>query len=461
MKRSRLFIFGMFLLVFILIIPLIIFLYRKPQIVAANAIQVLIDPSTSLGTIPREFPGLGMEPFSVCALTSLDKQGPKLANMFKNLGPAILRFGGDTVENTGWSPGGTASCSYGRTMLNRTSIDGIFSFARRAGLRIIWPVNLRDQDPVTYSNEAAYVVASGGQTLAALEIGNEPDLYGWNYSKYRSEWEAYVRAIIKKSPHAPISGPALCCNNSWFSDFINDDSSRVVLATQHIYPLTSGTISDMMDPDLMNNTMEKIDNFVQAAKSKNLSLQLDETDPFSDVTVPAGHQFASSLWVADYMLSAAEHGVVGVNIFGQLPPDRESPLNQDGSPRGTYYGALFFHNAAPGDSKILKTQMNSSANVAVHATLGRDNKLRVSLINKDQKNVIIQINTTQTYLKASTMRLSAPSITSTSGITLAGTAVAPDGTWSPKTPLLGNINGALSSINVPADSAVIVTYQNE
>jgi hypothetical protein len=458
MKRSRLFIYSIILLVFMLIISLIVFFYQQRQPPVATTNTVIINPATSMGTIPREFPGLGLEPFSICTLESLDKKGPELVNIFKNLGPAILRFGGNTVESTGWSSRGISSCSYKFTMLNKTSIDDVFSFARKTGVRVIWPVDLRDQDPAVYSDEAAYAVTSGGQTLAALEIGNEPDLYGWDYSKYRTQWEAYVKAIEAKSPKAPISGPALCCNDSWFANFLNDESSKIMLATQHIYPLQSGSISDLMDPALMSDTMAKIDHLVQAAKAKNLSLQIDETDPFADVTASAGYQFASSLWVADYMLSAAEHGVVGVNVFGQLPPDPESPLNSDGSPRATYYGALFFHNAAPGDSTILKPQISSSLNIAAHATLGTDGKLRVALINKDQKDAIIQIKITQPYSHASAIRLTAPSVTSTSKIMLGGASVASDGTWSPRTVEPVNVNRAMSSINVPANSAVIVTY---
>lgn len=456
MKRSRLLISGIVLLALIITIPLIFFFYQRQQ----PADTVMIDPGNSIGTVPNEFPGLGMEPSSVCTLMSLDQQGPRLSNIFKNLGPSILRFGGDAVETTGWSSRGTAECSYSFTMISGASIDGVFSFARRTGLRVIWPVDLRDKDPAVYSDEAAYAVTSGGRTLAALEIGNEPDLYGWDYSQYRTQWEAYVKAIKSKAPNAPISGPALCCEDSWFTNFLNDDSSKIMLATQHIYPLTSGTISDIMAPDLMNTTMERIDTYVQAAKAKNLSLQIDETDPFVDVTTPAGHQFASSLWVADYMLSAAEHGAEGVNVFGQLPIDQESPLNSDGSPRATYYGALFFHNAAPGHSTILKPQFHSSLNVVTHATLGTDGKLRVAFINKDQKNATIRINTTRTYSNASAIRLNAPSITAISGITLGGASVASDGTWSPQTTESVRVNGALSSIEVPAYSAVIVTYQN-
>jgi hypothetical protein len=112
MKRSRLFIYSIILLVFMLIISLIVFFYQQRQPPVATTNTVIINPATSMGTIPREFPGLGLEPFSICTLESLDKKGPELVNIFKNLGPAILRFGGNTVESTGWSSRGISSCSY-------------------------------------------------------------------------------------------------------------------------------------------------------------------------------------------------------------------------------------------------------------------------------------------------------------------------------------------------------------
>lgn len=457
------------LLLLLVIISLTVFISQKPREIPREipwpatgaAAQVTVNPASPGLTIPDEFPGIGLEPFSVCALVSLDRQGPTLANLFKNLGPAILRFGGSTVENTYWAPTGTSTCSYEHTVLNKTAIDNVFAFAKKAGVRVIWPVNLEIRDPATYADEAAYAYTVGGSSLYALEIGNEPDLFGWSYDTFRSEWEAYANAIKARVPNAPLSGPAICCTDSWFLNFMDDDSSKIMVATQHIYPLHTGSITDMMRPALMSDTMHRIDTLVQAAKAKKLSLQIDETDPFVEVHIPPAFSFSASLWVADYALSSVEQGVGGINVFGQIPPDPESPINADGSPRPTYYGLLFFHNAAPGNSKIVPININTSMNITAHATLGTDGKLRVALINKDQSHsATLQINTGLPYTKASVLRMTAPSMSSTSGITFGGAAVAANGTWSPQTVASVAVDGANSSIHLPAASAVVITYEN-
>jgi hypothetical protein len=455
----------LFLLLLLVAISLAVFIRQKPQEIPRHAAgataQVTVNTARPGLTIPDDFPGMGLEPFSICALVSLDRQGPTLANLFKNLGPAILRFGGSTVENTYWVPAGTSSCSYDHTVLNKTTIDNVFAFAKKAGVRVIWPVNLEIRDPATYADEAAYAYTVGGPSLYALEIGNEPDLFGWSYDTFRSEWEAYANAIKARVPNAPLSGPATCCTDSWFLNFMNDDSSKIMVATQHIYPLHTGSITDMMRPALMRNTMHRIDTLVQAAKAKNLSLQIDETDPFVEVHIPPAFSFSASLWVADYALSSAGQGVGGINVFGQIPPDPESPINADGGPRATYYGLLFFHHAAPGESKMVPITINTPMNITAYATLGTDGKLRVALINKDQSDsATLQINTGLAYTKASALRMTAPSMSSTSGITFGGAAVAANGTWSPHTVEAVAVNGANSSIHLPPASAVVITYEN-
>ena len=60
--------------------------------------------------IPPRFDGLGFELSDACDIVSVGKQNSALSNLFANLGPAILRFGGNSVEDTYWSPTGTPSC---------------------------------------------------------------------------------------------------------------------------------------------------------------------------------------------------------------------------------------------------------------------------------------------------------------------------------------------------------------
>ena len=54
------------------------------------------------------------------------------------MGPAILRFGGNSVEDTYWSPTGTPSCSYTHTVVAPSLIDDVFALAKKLHWKVIW-----------------------------------------------------------------------------------------------------------------------------------------------------------------------------------------------------------------------------------------------------------------------------------------------------------------------------------
>ena len=92
--------------------------------------------------------------------------------------------------------------------------------------------------------------------------------------------------------------------------------------------------------------------------------------------------------------------------------------------------------------------------------MGDDHKLRVLLINKDLKTpVVASVVFGTSGAMAEVIRLTAPSVTSTDGITLAGNSVAKNGTWTPqpgeKVPCR---NGKLE-VSLPAASAALLIFE--
>ena len=121
---------------------------------------------------------------------------------------------------------------------------------------------------------------------------------------------------------------------------------------------------------------------------------------------------------------------------------------------------LAFHYAAA-HGKIVPIKLKSSSNIAGHAVLRSDGKLRVVLINKDELNTAtVQINTTLSYTKATAIRLTAPSVSATTGVTLGGSSVASDGAWNPSIIETVPTDGSLSRVTIPAASAIIITYES-
>src|SRR5262249_51767788 len=162
--------------------------------------------------------------------------------------------------------------------------------------------------------------------------------------------------------------------------------------------------------------------------AKQLPLQIDETNSVAgNPPSSVGNTFVETLWSADYMFFAAEHGVAGVNLFGQLPPDGTSEFDVDGIPRPLYYGQLLFHYAAS-NGRVVQTTISTSMNVSAHGIMGADGKLRVAIFNKEvTEAATLHINNTGPYTRATVLHLMAPGVTATSGITFGGSAVGPDG----------------------------------
>lgn len=159
------------------------------------------------------------------------------------------------------------------------------------------------------------------------------------------------------------------------------------------------------------------------------------------------------------MFKVAEQGGAGINLHGGYTPGKYSPIYfSDGDYHAApiYYSMLLFRQAAQG--RVVPVECQTSANFIAHAVLGDDHKLRVVLINKDlTQSVKASIAAGASFKKAEIIRLSAPSVTSTEEITLAGNAVAKDGTWAPQPgEKLPCVNGKFK-VTSPAGSAALLT----
>jgi hypothetical protein len=118
---------------------------------------------------------------------------------------------------------------------------------------------------------------------------------------------------------------------------------------------------------------------------------------------------------------------------------------------------LLFHQAAVGRAVPVDVETTPEANVVAHATLADDGTVRVVVINKEAAapaTVVIQLGFAG---PATVMRLLAASLLARDGVTLGGTAVASDGTWSPGTPEPVTPEGGQYVVTAPAASALLVT----
>ena len=127
-----------------------------------------------------------------------------------------------------------------------------------------------------------------------------------------------------------------------------------------------------------------------------------------------------------------------------------------------YYGLLLFADTVQNGAQLLPVTLTTTANIKAWATIDANRTIRLLLLNKDQTaSGLISISLAG-YGQATVTRLTAPSYSSITGLTLGGQTFdgTPDGTLQ-GTPTSEFVqpSGGVYTISVPYISAVLVTIQ--
>ena len=456
--------------------------------VATAKAQVIVHPEQPGIPIPADFLGFSVEK-KILSIECFQPRNSVLINLFTNLGGGVLRVGANEGDSTFWSRTEMSPLPAMKTLgyslmpltIGPPSLDNLYAFAKQSGWRVIHGLNLGTYDPAMAADEVAYALQVGGPAVLAFEVGNEPNLYRKNssraglrpadygYAQYRHEIEGYYSAILAKAPRAPLGGPATTRFCNWLPDFVRDFKTEITLVTSHGYAL-SGNEKDPQSiwfPSIENLLRPQKDKEqvwlpkLEAAKAAGIPCRFDEYNSCTDGGKRGvSDVFASALWNLDFMLDVAEHGGAGVNLHGAFVSKAGySPFSFRDNRfyvNPIYYSMLLFHQAARGH--MVPVECQTPMNIAVHAVQGDDHKLRVVLINKDLTNLVVaSIMGDLPNRKAEVIHLTAPSATATEGVTLAGSAVAENGTWTPQPgePVSG-VDGKFE-VSLPAASAALLT----
>ncbi len=457
---------------------------------ASQTALVTVHPEKPGAKIPGDFLGFSFEK-KMLSIEAFHPANAALINLFTNLGGGVLRVGANEGDSTFWSRTEMKPLSKQKSLgyslkpltIGPLSVDNLYAFARQSGWRVIHGLNLGTVDPVMAADESAYALQVGGPLVLALEIGNEPNLYRakppqvglrpakYNYDQYRKELESYYKEILSKLPRAPLAGPTTTRFCDWLPKFVKDFKDQTALVTSHGYALSGSETNpaSVWFPSVENLLRPQKDKEevwlpkLEAAKAAGLPFRLDEYNSCtSGGKAGVSDVFASALWNLDFMLEIAAHGAAGVNVHGGMGPRAGySPLSYRDNryyANPIYYSLLLFHQAARGH--LLTVDCQTAANFVAHAVQGADRKLRVVLINKDlTRPVVASIATGAPHAKATVIRLSAPAATATEGVTLAGSAVAKDGTWSPQPGETVPCVSGKYEVTLPVASAALLTLE--
>jgi len=435
------------------------------------------------------FVGLSLEYTAIEPYAGTDPSAvnPVLVQLIRNLAPGqapVLRIGGDTTDWT-WVPVSDMSRPRGiRYALNTRWLNVTRALTRALGVRLIMGLDLEANSLRLASAEAqVFETTFGRRAIEALEPGNEPELYGswawylangipvagrpadWDFSAYTQNFSSVARTL-----HAlPIAGPSTGSDKwiAYLSPFLHDEL-RVSLATLHRYPLQAcytplsspkyPTIAHLLSPSASLGLASSVAGNVAVAHAHHVQLRIDEINTNSCGSAPqVTGTFASALWALDTMFALANVGIDGVNVHTYPLADyrlfnfRQSAGSWQGRVQPEYYGLMMFALAAPPGSRPLRLSGPGKAGLRTWATSGPDGRVRTVLIDDSATRARTVVIRSTTNRPATLIRLQAPSLSSSHGITLAGQSFG-------STTSTGLLAGTERTITIKPASGVYSVY---
>jgi hypothetical protein len=420
---------------------------------------VSVDPSASGPVIPRGFLGLSVEYNSIEPYAGVDPSAvnPVFVQLIRNLTPGqqpVLRIGGDTTDSTWWPVPGLARPPGVTYTLTAQWLQVTHTLVAALHARVIAGVNLEaDSQALAAAEAQALLGGIGRQYVEALELGNEAALYNV-FTWYRTRagrrvtgrgpgytFSAFVRdfsRIAGALPNVPLAGPALN-DSGWIShlaEFLAAEP-RVRIVTVHRYPLQLcflqkgsplfPTLSHLLSRHASAGLVRRLAPSIAVAQARGLPLRLDEVNTVAcGADIPVSRSFAAALWSLDVLFELARAGVAGVNFHTfpragyNLFSFTQSGGRWSGSVAPAYYGMLMFAEAVPEGARLVGASGSQPRWLRSWATRSRAGTIRVVLINTSSADQLVAVALKGMSAKATLVRLTAPSLDASAGISLAG-----------------------------------------
>lgn len=391
-----------------------------------------------------------------------------LAQMLRNLGTSVLRLGGNSVDQgfAGASP---------------AELSGLRRLADASGWNVLYSENLGHFRPATVTSDARAVASALGGRLAAFACGNEPNLYRGNGLRSRSYTEAGYLAEVARcydairagAPGAPLEGPDSSGAPKWLRPYADAERGEVNWLGAHEYPLgchegsetPAQMAANLLSPELNAQEVSTFTAVTRAAGAAGARPLITETS--SDCGGSSDritYSYATALWVIDYLLTGAEHGVTGMYFHGGLVGGCTyyTPLCRAGGDEYTaqpiYYGMLLTHMLGTG-SLLPVTVSSGSPSMRVRAFALRPDSggLRIIVENMSPDNAAVDMRVSSTRTAATMLTLKAPSLLATSGVRIQGASVDPNGHLNPGRPSVVACMPGACNLTLPPYSAGLLS----
>ncbi|MGD1056156.1 MAG: glycosyl hydrolase family 79 C-terminal domain-containing protein [Solirubrobacteraceae bacterium] len=453
----------------------------------AIPVAVSFDASEPGAPVPRNFLGLSFEVGSLPRIASYSGEG-NLVSMLRSLGVGVLRFGGITAdEQTAWVDEATPRPAWALGVLEAGDLRGLGSLAAASEWHVLLTLGFAHFDPEAAAREAAAAKAALGESLEAIEIGNEPDSYArhglrpqpWTPVQYEEQINAYRIAIEALVPGIPLAGPDSSGSSAYEKWGLSEAIyQRPALLTGHHYPLGCAeqpppTIARLLSPQIRQLEERSLRRYQFIAQETEVPFRMDEANTVSCGGVAGiSNTFASALWAVNFLTKAMAMGVSGINLEGN-PANCEgytpvcAPSAEDlatGALRAQpEWYALLLAKALVGERPLpttVKPKPAERPNVEASTFLAPDGTLQFVLVDDDppgSPRVAVHLHIGDGFHGASVLSLTAPSPTALSGVRLGGQEVQPDGLWNePATlPRVANKHGVITVKLAPSSAALV------
>jgi hypothetical protein len=421
---------------------------------AATPVTVTVSAATS-GQVGSGFAGFSYEKDRVGA-GMFDAHDTNLVNLFRLLGPSVLRIGGNLVDIVNWNARGAGGSA---TQIAPADVTKLAGFVQATGWKVIYGINLKTNTAANAASEAAFAAKTLGSGLLAFEIGNEPNFYRTE-ATYETSYNAYVKAIRAKVPGAVFDGPGQGDSTSWVGTFATHEKNNgLQILSTHIYigNRTTATIAGMLASNSSGRlpNAETVMGNAQSAGGIGQWRMTEANSYFHGGKDGVSNVEAAALWALDFMHGIASHHGAGVNFHGGTStqfPLNYTPIVFNGlTPTGVqavYYAELLWRLAGTGP---LHTAAVSGASGVT--AWGIANNVIVN--NKSSAALTATVRLAGSAAKASGYPLTAASLSS-KAITLAGSNVTASAAFHP-VPQTLTVSGGTVTVTVPPGSAVLIT----
>jgi hypothetical protein len=453
-----------------------------PGFAAAQAqpVTVAVAPGVPGAALAPRFLGLSYESSMLLPKDGkyyFDAGNAALVNTFKTLGIRSLRVGANAVDDP----------RYG--VPQQADIDALFTFARAAGVTVIYSFRLKDGNPADSARLARYIALRYPDLLDCFAIGNEPNFYLKPYAAFYAQWKPHYDAILEAVPNARFDGPS--ADGPYAVALARDlaGGGHLAMASDHYYFIGSGREREKDPPasravflsDHLHDSYQK--DFAKTGAvlaAQGMPYRIDELNScYNGGAKDSSDTYSSTLWALDCLHWWAAHHLLGMNFHtgesvgrdgGFAAPNYAAFLREpDGSGffmRPQAYAYLAFTTGAHGSPVSLMVQKAPALDFDAYAYRDPDGSFLVTLINKSyggnaqEAAVALTLpatGATGTW-KRMDLRQKAHDVAAKADVSLGSATVDRDGHWAGAWQTIAGAQAATLTAAVPASSAVVLSF---